>query len=112
MIFCLIVVNRKKISSDQTSDRLPKSRTTGMVILIVFTFILGELPTLIDLFIGIFTPENDEESWLSSEYGTCFCSAVLALSCLSNIFIYFGMSKQFRKSLKQMFAIQCLNHST
>ncbi|CAC5400629.1 unnamed protein product [Mytilus coruscus] len=102
MVFCLLIVNRKKMATSESSDQhRTKTRTTLMLTLIMFIFILGEFPTTISVFFRAFFPR--EPIWLTTTTGNRFCNITLIISYMVNIWVYIAMSKQFRDGLLSLF---------
>ncbi|VDI58343.1 Hypothetical predicted protein [Mytilus galloprovincialis] len=101
MILCAVTVNRKKIGAGRSSEQKNKVRTTTMLILIMLSYVLRELPSSILFFFISFYPKV--QKWLKTGDGIKFCNMSLTLSYLLNIWVYIIMSKQFRESLRGMF---------
>ncbi|CAC5362262.1 unnamed protein product [Mytilus coruscus] len=100
MIACVVTVNRRKMVSGRSSDQRSKKRTTAMLVLIMLIFVLGEFPTTLGIFLDSFVPTAT--NWFSTEDGIQFGNIILVVSFLLNIWVYIGMSKQFRNSLKEL----------
>ncbi|CAG2233360.1 unnamed protein product [Mytilus edulis] len=102
MVFCLLIVNRKKMTTSESSEQQrTKTRTTLMLTLIMFIFIVGEFPTTISVFYRAFFTK--EPMWLTTSTGNRFCNITLVISYMINIWVYIAMSKQFRDGLLSLF---------
>lgn len=98
MVVCLITVSSRRMQMGKSSHDQVQKRTTIMLVLIMLVFVLGEMPSAIRLFSKSFF-HNDV---LSSEIYFWFGNISLVVSYLVNIWIYIGMSKQFRESLRKL----------
>lgn len=96
MMVCLTTVNRRKITTGKSTRDQETRRTTIMLVFIMLIFILGELPEAIAMFSKSFS----YNAVLSSESYFWFGNVSIIVSYLVNIWVYIGMSKQFREGLK------------
>ncbi|CAC5411425.1 unnamed protein product [Mytilus coruscus] len=103
MAICLLTIHRRQMVSGQSSNRQIKSRTTVMLVLVMFIFVLGELPTTALMYYYSFLPK--EPAWIKTSMGVWFCNTTLNISYMMNIWVYIAMSKQFRDQLKEKFTV-------
>ena len=103
MAICLLTINRRQMVSSQSSNRQIKARTTVMLVLVMLIFVLGELPSNALLFYLSFLPT--QPTWIKTSMGIWFCNITLNISYMMNIWVYIGMSKQFRDQLKDKFTV-------
>lgn len=98
MTYCLYTVKWKRMKLGKTTEQRNTFRTTAMLILIMLIFVLGELPTTVDLCFGAFGyPE-----WVNREIITDISNAILEVTFEANIWVYIIMSQQFRNDLKTL----------
>ena len=107
MIICLLTIHRRQMVSGQSSNRQIKSRTTIMLVLVMFIFVLGELPTTALMYYYSFIPK--QPAWIKTSMGVWFCNITLNISYMINIWVYIAMSKQFRDQLKEKFTACAIN---
>lgn len=98
MLVCIITVNKRKKMNVKAIHNQETMRTTVMLVFVMLIFILGELPATLMMIAKSFFPSTKHV--LRSSIFSWFSNIALALSYLANIWVYIGMSKQFRESLK------------
>ena len=98
MTYCLYTVKWKRMKLGKTTDQKNTFRTTAMLILIMLIFVLGELPTTVDLCFGAFGYPH----WVNTNVITHIANAILQMTFEANIWVYVIMSKQFRYDLKTL----------
>ena len=98
MTYCLYTVKWKRMKLNTTTDQKKTFRTTAMLILIMLIFVLGELPTTVDLCFGAFGYPH----WVNTNVITHISNAILHMTFEANIWVYVIMSKQFRYDLKTL----------
>jgi hypothetical protein len=98
MTYCLYTVKWKRMKLNTSTDQKNTFRTTAMLILIMLIFVLGELPTTVDLCFGVFGYPH----WVNTNVITHIANAILQMTFEANIWVYVIMSKQFRYDLKTL----------
>ena len=99
MTYCLYTVKWKRMKLGKATDQKNTFRTTAMLALIMLIFVLGELPTTVDLcFVAFGYPP-----WVNRDIMTDISNAILQMTFEANIWVYVIMSKQFRNDLKTLF---------
>lgn len=99
MTACVVTVNKRRVVSRRSPDQRSKTQTMIMMVLVMLIFVFGEFPTTLGMFLYVFLPTIP--NWLSTNDGVQFANFTLVFSFLMNILVYVGMSKKFRKSVKE-----------
>ena len=103
MSYCLYTVYlRKQMVSTNPTERKKINKANLMICLLMFVFVIGEMPTTIAIFVSLYGKDTSNSFllWIAfTADGDFFCRIMIFLSYFMNIWIYIGMSKQFRDSL-------------
>jgi hypothetical protein len=98
MTYCLYTVKWKRMKLGKTTDQKNTFRTTAMLILIMLIFVLGNIPSTVQLCFDAF----GFPQWVNEQVMTYSSNVILEMTFAANIWVYVIMSKQFRYDLKTL----------
>ena len=99
MTYCLYTVKWKRMKLGKTTDQKNTFRTTVMLILIMLIFVLGNIPSTVQLCFDAF----GFPQWVNEEVMIYSSNIILEMTFAANIWVYVIMSKKFRHNLKTLF---------